>query len=401
MTWVPVSTVLGHLRMEETFLFYDRPLLFSALSLTDQRFLAVFVADTDDGGVWLYVPVSDARWAMVRSGGISVRGAVNNAEGIVYRVELTGDGDTAADDARPLRKSEIDSGWLPQPELRIETYTATQRPAETAAALATRAVQEHRTRLRLEMVLPDYSRTEVSLRKVGELLTLTQNVYDNFGYAIDVSDPAQRGRIPHNIATETEGVLAGTAAASFVLEIASRNSEDLLGLSLFARSTQKLMTLLDLSLDQAGLTAELQGLRVRGAKSFRNFVRGLANTGADFSIGAAGPFLEYQDRKLPMEQLRTLSSILTSLVPDPEPLEIRRRVTLLLIDTARELFGVQVVGSPDEQYEGSVAEAALPALGHATPSNEYDALILETRIIDEVVGDVKVSHELAQLTPIA
>jgi hypothetical protein len=51
-------------------------------------------------------------------------------------------------------------------------------------------------------------------------------------------------------------------------------------------------------------------------------------------------------------------------------------------------------------YEGKVEDRAFVAVHSATLDEQYDVVIIETSILDEVVGDTKTTYTLAQLAPV-
>lgn len=399
MTWLPRDTVLGELTLADTFVFYDGPRVFSCRSLTDQTYLAVWAEEGADADLWLYVPVSAARLAMIRSGGMSLREALSTPEGIAYLVRLPHDEDES-DEARPISRSDLQDAWLPDEGFRLEIETATLRQADSEDAIVALARQEHRTRLRLRLRLDDELRSEAPARSVGELLVLTQNVYDNLGLAISEPDPPQTGRIPARISLEVESSVLETRAASFVVELGASKSDDLFGSSLFTQVTQRLLSLLDVSVDFDSLASDVRSLRPRGAKSFRKFVAGLADTGGDVTVAAAGVSFAYTRRVLSRDTLQNLVLILNRLVPDEEVEQIRGRMRLYRGDTQRRVFGLQDEAA-DLSYEGKVSDRAFNQVAHAELGASYDVVIVATSVLDEVVGERRVRYELDQLAPIS
>ncbi|WP_394328494.1 DUF6575 domain-containing protein [Mycobacterium avium] len=111
MNWLPRDTILGELTLLETYVFYDGPRLFSAQSLTDQRYLAAWANEGHEADEWLYVAISEARLNMVRSGARTVRSAFLEPEGFTYRVIIPHD-DSSPDSAKTVVPSEIETPWV-------------------------------------------------------------------------------------------------------------------------------------------------------------------------------------------------------------------------------------------------------------------------------------------------
>jgi hypothetical protein len=398
MSWLPEGTALGELRIEETWVFYDGPRVFSCRSLTDQWYIAAWAEAGNDADRWLYMPVSATRLVMIRSGGLSLREAFGRPEALIYVTRLShqeGDPHTA----QPVSVDTLREEWLPGPDFRLDLPTQTLPPAEPVDALTVRARQEGRTRFRLEVAFNGYTRTEAPTRVVGEILLLSQNMFDNIGLALKEADPPQAGRIPQTVTEETASQVVELRAASFVIELAATRLDDLFGGSLFALTTKRLLVLLDFHLQEPDLRTELAQLRPRGAKSFRRFVTGLANTGGDVFIAAAGSDFAAGERRWSAERLQDFVRLLTSLVPDEQVTEIRSRMRLYRADLERRLFGLR-----DElaevSYEGPIETQAFLQVDHAPINDVYDVLISAYAVLDEVVGETKVTYRLAQLSRI-
>ncbi|MFJ9742545.1 DUF6575 domain-containing protein [Streptomyces sp. NPDC101166] len=398
---MPRDTILGELKMQESYVYYDGPRVFSCTSLTDQTFLAAWAEEGDEGDEWLYVPVSQARLDMVRSGGIPLRTAIESSEGFIFQVSLPHD--VGRDDtAKPIRAGDIPEEWLPEPDFALDISTHTLPLAESEEVIESKAKQESRTRLRLCVSLPQFARSEAPARGIGGLLLTTQSVYDNVGYSLTEENPSPRGRIPSEVAAQTAISVVGAAASSFVLEMASNELDDLLGDSLFAQTTSKVLELLDLTLEYSELSAKLAEIKPRAAKSFRSMVEKLAETGGDVTLAAAGTRLPYTARKLPAGKLDEFAKTLKRLVPEDQVEEVRRRMRLYKIDTERRTFGFRDESmDPVVDYEGAIDDAAWPQASHATVQENYDVLILGTTVIDETVGERKTTYRLMQVSPIS
>jgi hypothetical protein len=399
MSWMPRDTLLGELKLVETYFEYDGPRIFSCISLTDQLYLALWVNEGDTGDDWLYVPVSHARLNMIRSGGLSLRNAIQLAEGMAYSVFLPYD-DGEIDTARPLAPSSIPEVWLPQPDASVEIPTHTLPLAEPQHVIEMKALQESRTRLRLRVKVPDSFRSEAPAGSIGKILVMTQSVYDNFGYSLQNDSPSPVGRIPADISSRTAVSVVGASAASFVLELASNELDDLFGESLFADVTRRLLELLDLNLEYAELANRLVEIKPRAAKSFRKLVEKFAETGGDVTVAAAGSSIAYSERYLPADRLQSYLASLSRLVPDEEVASIRGRMRLFKVDTERRTFGVRnELVDPPIDYEGAIDDLAWPQASHATVQENYDVLITGVTVLDEAVGEKKTTYRLVQISP--
>jgi len=399
MNWIPVGSILGDLAMGETLVFYDGPRVFTCTSLTDQLYLSAWAEESESGDTWLYAPISRARYAMVRSGGLALRAAFVRPEGLVYSVSIQRDDDGAAEVVvAPISATSIPDDWLPGEDFTLDIPTSTLPAATSLEDVERRARQESRAHLRLEVELPAYTRSEAPTRKIGELLVSTQVIFDNIGLAILEEEPAQRGRIPNRVAAETASDLVGLSAASFVIEVASNKLDDLLGDSVFADVTKQLFKLLQIGPEREQLLDELSTLRPRGAKSFRSFVTSLSSTNGDITIAAAGANLPLLSEKLPADRLDAMVIVLNNIVLD-EASEIRGRMRLYAADLTRKNFGLLDEGD-DVSYEGKISDRALAQVNHVPLNDRYDIVISEFPMFDEAVGERKPRYVLEQLVAI-
>lgn len=398
MNWLPRNSILGELTLDETFVFFDGPRLFTCRSLTDQTYLVAWAEEGDTSDRWLYAPISRSRLSLVRSGGIPVRSAFEQPEGFLYVVTVADD-DTVDEVVEPVSSNDLPDSWLPGEDYRVNLPTLTGRPALTPAEIDRRAKQENRTRLKIELDHPGIKRSEAPTREVGEILILTQKLLDNVGLALNSEhDPSPFGRIPADVADKMASDVLAFEAASFVIELGASTLNDLFGDSLFADSTKVVLDLLDPSLRSEDLTEQLSGIGIRAAKSFRKFVVGLADSGADVVVAAASANIDYTEQNLSSIRLETLVGILNRLVPDEEVSDIRGRMTLFAYNADRNTFGLH--DAEGLTYQGNVDERVSAQYRNPTINERYDVIIVATGVLDEVIGERRYTFTLTQLVPV-
>lgn len=397
MNWLPRNTILGELTLLETYVFYDGPRLFSARSLTDQRYLAAWANEGLEADEWLYVAISGARLNMVRSGARTVRSAFLEPEGFTYRVTIPHD-DSSPDSVETVSPSEILDAWLPAENFRIAESTATTRLADTPAEVELKARQENRTRLRLRLAFPNRTRTEAPTREVGHLLVNTQKLLDNVGFSLESEKVASRGVIPKGTRQRTSSEVIELAAASFVIELGASSFDDLYGDSLFADSANAIINLMDPVKRSTELGHELAALGPRATKSFRNFVEKLADTGADISIAAAGSIFAYHGYDLSSRRVEELYRILANEIAADDIDEIRGRMELYAYNSERQTFGLR---QGDTHYEGRVDERVSQVYRNPTINERYDVLIYATSTQEEMTKEIRVVYTLMQMMPVS
>ena len=399
MTWLPEGTLLGTLEIVETFVDYDGPRVFHARNRSGQSFLAEWADQTDEHSFWLYVPVSSLRLSAVRSGGQTLRFAFENPEdGHVYGVAIPNSGkNPEISGVQELRPSALEDDWLPDPDFTIDLSTDTLPRMKSGSELATRAAQDSRSRFRLELIQPSKLRSEAPSRLIGDLLVEVQNTLDNFGASLTLpTAPPQRGPLPPDILSQTASDLVALEAASFVLELASSEYDDMFGNNLFATACQKLIDLMSIQLTVDGLRLELRELRPRAAKRFKDLVQKLSASGGDVVLGSASARGGYAQQRMTADQLAGLYSILRLSVPE-ESWEIRGTLRFNSGNADRNRFGLKD-DEANVQYTGRVDDSALASFQHAELNAMYDALLLESGQTDAATGETTPSYVLVQLT---
>lgn len=124
MSLLPQSTILGNLEIIEVYVYCDQPCLFACRNRTGHIFLAVWIEETAVFNQWLYVALSEQRFASIRSGKIDLRDAfLKSEEGFVFEVIISRD--RSSDRIQLIYCARLDEDWLPMSgeflELAAET----------------------------------------------------------------------------------------------------------------------------------------------------------------------------------------------------------------------------------------------------------------------------------------
>ena len=153
----------GKLDIVEVYEFYDKPLLFSCKSATEQIYLAVLVDEDIEAEKWFYAPMSKTRFEHVRSGAIDLHDAFAEAENeIIYEVvipyDLTGG---VSFNAVPSNTLSVND--LPTKGERLDLRTQTLSESSSPEVLKSRAEQSRREQIALRLNLQNESRTEAPI----------------------------------------------------------------------------------------------------------------------------------------------------------------------------------------------------------------------------------------------
>lgn len=112
---LPKNTVLGTLTILEIYEFYNMPVLFACQNRTGHFYLAVWVDETENENIWLYVPLSFQRLMNLRQGALELRDAfVQPEDGFVFKVSVSKHQAEQAQ-AEPIPVEQLDKSWAPLP----------------------------------------------------------------------------------------------------------------------------------------------------------------------------------------------------------------------------------------------------------------------------------------------
>lgn len=123
----PVGTLLGNLVIDELFIDYDGPKLFTCFDEYGSFYLAVFADEDDDAEIYLYAELSPAQLDILRTGQISIREVFKNPlyDNLwIVRRSLT----TTEGVAEQVSPEAINENWLPSQDARL--------PAESIIGVA-------------------------------------------------------------------------------------------------------------------------------------------------------------------------------------------------------------------------------------------------------------------------
>jgi hypothetical protein len=113
MSFLPLSTMLGKLKIIEVLDWYDGPRLFIAENASSTRYIAFWADETEEEEIWIYSSVSEHRISGVISGKIDLRSIYTNPEdGVIFLVRLK-NSDRSAASVETILPCEIEPELLP------------------------------------------------------------------------------------------------------------------------------------------------------------------------------------------------------------------------------------------------------------------------------------------------
>ncbi len=112
---LPENTILGHLTILEIYEFYNMPILFACQNRTGHLYLAVWIDETADEDVWLYVPLSFQRLMNLRQGKLDLHTAFTQPEDDFGLKVTVPKQETEETQVQRIAASQLDESWAPLP----------------------------------------------------------------------------------------------------------------------------------------------------------------------------------------------------------------------------------------------------------------------------------------------
>ena len=303
-----VDTPMGVLSLDEVFVRYDGPRLFTCRNESGQTFLVVFADETEDTEAFLYAPVSPFRWAAVRSGQLPLRRVFERPlDNHVFLVRSNiKTGETTC---QRLLSSQISTEWLPSESARLQLPTTTKH-AFTSDELGRRAASAERSHAAFELDAGSL-RTEYPLRSLGLVMVALQDVLETVGQVVR-NERINRGAVSSGIMTEAALDFVDVEAASFVLIVAPATSGQLqlFESPLVRESVRYMMDLMAIGDEPDRLREALTKMHSRAVSKYRNLLEEIAETESSLTAFLARPHEAVERIELTKRGVRTSLAVL-------------------------------------------------------------------------------------------
>lgn len=273
MNELPQGTILGKLEIHHVLEYYDFPRLFSCRNSTGQLYIALSTFDDETECHWLYVPVSSGRLNTLFTGEIPLREAFLKPEGgYLWVVETYTDRHANVNYVLPEQIEEDD---LPAPtyfvttEEQIDGEPSVLRPKQVAESTRRETFDYH--------IYPDDPRAhEIPARKLGGILTTTQELIDALGQAA-TGQPSVRGPIAAGLLQQTKVNVTHVFRGSFGVQFRSVQYSDLLNDSTISEALAEFSNLLLAGDSEDLLSNKLHFLKGRVASKYRRLLKELTD----------------------------------------------------------------------------------------------------------------------------
>lgn len=274
MNELPSGTVLGELTLVQVLEYYDFPRLFTCRSVTGQYYVAISTFDDDSESQWIYLPISSLRLGAVLAGGMSLRHAYLQPEG-GYLIRLASFPGDRKPDVSFILPEQVPEDDLPSPDYSV-TVGAEPTTDDVALTAQQVAVATRRETFDYRIFPGQPEAHEVPARKLGAILTSTQELVDALGQAA-LGQPTVRGSIPAELLQQTKVNVSHAFRGSFGVQFRSTQFSDLLDHSTLASAIRELANLLQAEDSEDLLSNKLHVLKGRVASKYRRLLKELAD----------------------------------------------------------------------------------------------------------------------------
>lgn len=379
MSELPTGTFLGGLTLGHVLEYYDFPRLFTCRSVTGQHYVAISTFDDDVELHWLYLPISCLRLDSLLAGNFSLRLAFQEPEG-GYLIRLI----TKQLAAQPhelvyvlpeqVQEEDLPSAdylIFPQPQ---PSFNDTSLSAQQVASATRRETFDYR-------IYPGRPQAhEVPARKLGGILTATQELLDALGQAAR-GDPTIRGPIPGEFLQRTKINVSHSFRGSFGVQFRSTEFADLFDDSLVAAALRELVSLLRAEDSEDRLSNKLHALKGRVASKYRRLLKELADIESGIALdwgsispSGGGAF------QLTAEQVRTAYAIVDRIDVDMAQ-ELTVSGKLIGFNSRTQRY--EILSSEDgHTYSGKVSDEAKIEVANPAIGQFYEAdlrMLVETQ----------------------
>lgn len=266
----PLDTPLGLLHMIRTIEHYDFPRIFVCRNTTGQKYLVLSTYDDDEHCEWLYLPISELRLNSVIVGGLPLRQAFVQPEGgflYVVKTFIESRPEVVAVFAEQVPEEDLPTPDYFLNEIQEVVEQEVVDPNEVANA-------SRRETFNYRIFPDDHSQHEIAARKLGGILTTTQELLDSLGQAVD-GTPTIRGPLPAELLQRTRVQVAHVFRGSFGVQFRANQHSDLLNDSKVSDAIVEFCNLLTAADSEDLLSNKLHILKGRVASKYRRLLKEL------------------------------------------------------------------------------------------------------------------------------
>ncbi|MBE9396777.1 hypothetical protein IOQ59_05810 [Pontibacterium sp. N1Y112] len=367
---LPINTVLGDLRLVNTFQFFDIPRIFSCRNKSGAQYLVLSTFDDYDSFEWLYLPISNDRLSSVVSKKITLREAFELPEdGYLFHVESNFEGEAKVD----YKFSEqINVEDLPKPGAYLQTdspYIVGFGAIDATEA----AISSRRETFNIHLYPTDSQLPEFEIKGFGTILTSLQSLVDSLGQYCE-GEPTLKGAIAVDILSETKFKATQIFDGSFGVQLKSDSSSDLFNRSLASDAIMELINLLEAGDNEDVISNKLHEFQGRVASKYKVFLKSLAKLDTPLKVDWGSPNLERgKSLELKKDTILNAYKAVSKINIDMSEAVIFK-AELLGLDVKTKRYRVRNL-SDNEDYFGKISEESICEVEHSEINGIYEVTL--------------------------
>ncbi|MED5098672.1 hypothetical protein P9858_00880 [Niallia circulans] len=377
---------LYKLNLIETYEYYDRPLLFTCESISGQKYLVNLIDADDISDTWFYVPISNTRFANVRSGKISVRDSILKSENNFVWEVITHNIDESKDRVSVREITSISEDELPDEDSYLNLNEGT---LPDKIDTKTESLRSQRDVLDISLELNGSHKNEIEAEALGSVLLLTQEL--NYHVALNKNAGA-KGKIPSEIKEKNRLNTVGFFAASFGVRLQSEATSGLLGHTDTTDSIKALVSLFRSTNDLMSLTNSIKDVNIRATKTYYQLLKKLNEKQLDINIEWASPADDLIKTRLERQKISDAINLLSQ-EKKIEQNEVEIVANLVGLDTDKKTFHLKT--DENDHFSGKFLKDASIAVDNLNV--RVKATLLEESEMDFISSNVNYRYYLKSL----
>ncbi len=394
MSYLPIGTALGDLRITEVIEYYDRPLLFACQNTLDHLYLAVLVDEADGVEFWLYAPMSVGRWQQIRANAIDLHDAFAAAEtGQVWRIEQ------ATDSGEVLHCNAVACSELSVDELPL-TGVYADMPPETLVLPGENDVRiraERTLRAAIDLVLrsSDMLGFEFPAKALGTILTAFQDLFTAIVQAV-YGTATTRGPVSSAVQSIAELRTVGVSPGSFRVQLSAVPFRGMFDPGDIGSALEQLGDLLSATGSDERVSALLSPTRQRIVTQYGDLLKQVVNAKTSASIEWYSPDHRGGHALVSLEAAGSTLAYLDSVsqVMDSD-IDVIGTLEGFMLSDGR--FEFREAGDGGKCYRGSAGSEAIKVISQATLGRGYHACIHVREVFKPLNPEPDITYTLTRL----
>lgn len=379
--------LLGTIYVDEIFFFYEEPQIFTCVSKTGQKYIALLI--DMDNREWILSPISEAQLSLLKSNRISLKEAfVKTEDDFVWRVGFGTESSIAK--AEQINSQSISDEDLPEDDLFLDWKQDNMMPVIEDDIIET-SKKERRDILDLSLEVADGHYREIGCEVLGEILTNTQQLI----YSLAHKSDNIKGQIPKMIRDKNTLQVAGTFAASFGVRFKSYDLCDLLGETGISQTLRTLSKLLETKNNQEKLKEFLNTQSKRAVIKYRNLMKTLIQANAGLKVKGASPNKHYFNVAFSSKEIMDSLTILEGEINNMVTTEVMYG-EIVGINVDKKTFAFKSI--EEEQITGKLSDNFVDTIFEVPKQVEIE---VEQRVDEnDLTKEEKYTYTLLKITEI-